>query len=53
MGQKPFLQFFTLHRKQLVRLFPSKIGFDEWVQFCNTILREVPYFAEIFGIEAS
>lgn len=26
---------------------------DEWVQFCDTITREVPYFAEIFGIEAS
>lgn len=26
---------------------------DEWVQFCDTITREVPCFAEIFGIEAS
>lgn len=24
---------------------------NEWVQFCQTIIREVPYFAEIFGIE--
>lgn len=26
---------------------------QEWRTFCNTIVREVPYFAEIFGIEAS
>lgn len=25
----------------------------EWREFCDTITREVPYFAEIFGIEAS
>lgn len=26
---------------------------DEWVQFCDTIVREMPYFAEIFEIEAA
>ena len=26
---------------------------DEWVQFCNTIVLVVPYFAEIFEIEAT
>ena len=25
----------------------------EWREFCETILRKVPYFAEIFGIEAT
>ena len=24
---------------------------NEWVQFCQTIVREIPYFAEIFEIE--
>lgn len=26
---------------------------DEWHVFCDTIVREVPYFAKIFGIEAN
>lgn len=25
----------------------------EWREFCQTIVREIPYFAEIFGIEAN
>ena len=44
-----------LNYEVLWNIYPARKAhkLDEWREFCQTIVREIPYFAEIFEIEAT